>query len=134
MKRGVTIFQRSTFTSFSNGTVKKYVCSPEIWKMLGQAINIRYQFIGFRKSANVQIQLKIFESPCDEIPAHEVMPGTPPTPFFTGTMCNILRPAPEMINGPFSHNVVAILEVSDSTTTAMEEWDGYVAATAILEE
>ncbi len=128
MKRSTILLPLGLLQSENTGAAKTYRFPAELRKAVGQADEIRYQFVGFRRSTNARVVLELYESPYEDLPADEVYDGTP---FHTSANCDALRSAPASISGPFSTNVEILIKCSDSTATGPEEWYGLVAATLI---
>lgn len=132
MKKLVVLFPRDTYASGSDGTLRIYVSADANRLTFGAAKSIRFQAVGFRRSTNARIRVKMWETCAPDLRPNELIPGG--TPFFTSANVTTLRPAPETISGVFSGNVNFTLEVEASAGAALEEWDGAVYATLILEE
>jgi hypothetical protein len=132
MKRSTVIFPLRAYLSMTDGTTAIYRMPAELRGVVGQAKALRYQFVGFERSTNAQLELQMFESAYEDMPADEVIPGA--TPFHTSGSVNALRTSPTIVPGPFCTNVEMVLKVSASTGSVQESWQGLIAATLILEE
>lgn len=108
------------------------MCSDDIRTALGSAKSIRIQAFGFRRTPTSSVTIKMWETCVPDVRPNDVIPGG--SAFFTSTAVTSLRPSPEQISGPFSSNVNFTLHIVASTGTNLEEWDGAVYATLILEE
>jgi hypothetical protein len=132
MKRSTVIFPLRAYLSLTSGSAAIYRMPQELRSVIGQAKALRYQIVGFERSTNAQLELQMFESAYEDMPADEVIPGA--TPFHTSGAVTSLRTSPTTVPGPFCTNVEMVLKVSDSTSTAQESWQGLIVATLILEE
>lgn len=132
MKSIVIVFERSTWQSNSDGTLRTFVSRDSIREVLGQAKSMRVQIIGYRNLANTGVKLKMYEnSYLDMRPTETNQSGAP---FWTGTEATTLRPAPENISGPFGANVEFVMEVRNTAAGTQVEFDGIVVVTLIIEE
>lgn len=132
MKKSVLVFPRDTYQSQADGNIRTYVCRDEVRRAMGQAKHIRFQLIGYRKSANARVTVKLWETPDPNLRPSEVVPGG--TALFTGTAITALRSAPQQINGPFCDNVEMTLDIDEATPASQQEFDLEVWATLIIEE
>lgn len=132
MKTSIIPFPLSLYQSNGDGTAAVFRMSTDLRKTIGQAKALRYQFIGFKRSANARINLVIHESPYEGMAADEIMPGN--APFHASANLDTLRAAPVTVSGPFGTNVELVLKCSASAGGGLEDWYGLVAVTLIVEE
>jgi hypothetical protein len=133
MKSMVTIFERQTYTSNADGSIRVVVSTDNLRAVLGAAKSIRLQWIGFRMTTNCEVKLKAWESSYAGMRPSELAQGNG-NPYFTGTAITTLRPAPENVPAGFGGNVEVSMEVRNNTAGTLVEADGMVVATLIMEE
>lgn len=132
MKTEVVVFPRATYSTDAGGLKKTYTCDDALCKKLGQAKHIRVQWIGYRRSPNARVTFSMWETCAPDIRPSEEMPGQ--TAFFASGNIDILRPVPSQINGPFAANVNFTLDIVASAGAQVEEVEGALCVTLILEE
>ena len=132
MKKSALVFPRDTYQSKSDGSTRTYVCRDEVRRAMGQAKDIRFQVIGYRKTTNARLTVKLWETPDPNLRPSEVAPSV--AAAFTSTTISTLRSAPQQINGPFCDNVEMTLDVDEATPASQQEFDLELWATLIIEE
>ena len=114
------------FTSGPNGVTRVYLASDDVRKLIGQASSVRVSVLTTNRTTNAQLVIKLYDTagpvrPTDLDSAYAA--------FFTSAALTSNFPAPINIAGPFCDNVDLALEVSASTGTNVETWQGSITMT-----
>jgi len=130
MKRNVTIFGRDNYVTVGlSGALKDYFHDPELFDILGQAKSLRLHVVMYNKTANAQLQVRVYESakPKGRPERTGAQVGTTWNTFTVGTN-NFTD-----ITGPFADRIEVVLGVSDGAS-GDAEIDCELNATLIMTE
>ena len=131
MKTMEIVFERQVYTSNDDGTVRVIVAPDKLRQILGQALSMRAQFIGFRMTPDTEVKFKMWESCYSGLRPSELRAGSG-NPFWTSAAYLTLRPAPENIAGPFGGDVEFTMEVRKTVGSTIAEVDGMFVVTLFL--
>lgn len=132
MKTMEVVFERQSYTSNADGSVKIHVSPDKLRTIIGQATAVRVQFVAFRMTPDTEVKLKFWESCYEGMRPSELQAGNG-TPYWTSAAWTTLRPAPQTIDGPFGGDVEFTMEVRKTTGSTQAEVDGMIVVTLILE-
>lgn len=129
MKKSFVVFSRRVYRSTSAGGTIKYNHDSGLFKVLGNATDVRVQaIIHERSSANARAVVSFFESARDDSP-----PYTYEHSVGTAMTITTMSPSPVTFSGPFLGYGELMLAVDDSTASGLEDFDLEIWATAIYE-
>jgi hypothetical protein len=130
-KLTITLFS-GAFSSEINGAAVRSLLSDlndEARKALGEASDLRIAVQTDSRTPNARLKLRMFETAG---PRRPTALGAGYPAFWTGPDMDTPAPTPATIAGPFCTNIDMALDVSASSGTAQETWQGTISATAFF--
>ena len=129
VKQSIVLFS-GTFNSGASGAVRVYVSADEARRLVGQATSMRVSVQTTSRTTNCQLVLKLYDTAGPLRPTGLDV-GYAAT--FTSSPVTSNFPAPIQVPGPFCDNVDIILEVSASSGSAVETFQGTVMGTLFFD-
>lgn len=114
------------FTSGAAGAVKAYLATDEVRRLLGESTSMRISVQTSSRTANCQLVFKLYDTAGPQRPTG-LGPGYAAT--FTSSAVTTDFPLPIQVNGPYSSNVDLVMEVSASSGSAVEIFQGTITIT-----
>lgn len=112
------------------GAVRAYLASDEVRRLLGESTSMRISVQTSSRTSNCQLVLKLYDTAGPQRPTG-LSPGYAAT--FTSSAVTTEFPLPIQVNGPYSSNVDLVLEVSASSGSAEQTFQGTITVTLFFD-
>ncbi|MCK6507490.1 hypothetical protein L6R53_29680 [Myxococcota bacterium] len=110
--------------------MRAYLASDEARRLAGESTSMRISVQTTSRTANCQLVIKLYDTAGPLRPTG-LSPGYAAT--FTSSAITTDFPLPVQINGPYCHNVDIVLEVSASSGSVEQVFQGTITVTLFFD-